>query len=259
MNFSLILNKVTRVISFMSNPDEYSTELNEAGLLLGVRDDLRIAKVTNSTLISFFKDKFKDKWYNQFSTNFMILAWTSFKSKEIRYEFMDLAVDSTPLSRWINLKSLELCDELNIFTQRILNTINYPIFVAFTDVSSNKTRGESIALLQNLEKLATKYSNIIFTYVDGFGAQIQRKQKMGIRWTTVPAFAYLNHDETDMMPFKHEYPFTMQNLIAYVEHFVKSNFHPKSRVILPDKPLQPKRGRVGSSYYSDINNKKEDL
>ena len=115
-------------------------------------------------------------------------------------------------------------------------------------------------MVENLEKLAIRYPNILFTRADGFGVQIQRKQNMGIKWTTLPAFAYNNYDESDMMPFPHEFPFTMKNLIAYIDHFIKSGYRPKGYPNLPDKPHRPKRGwRVEASVDDSYYKKKEDL
>lgn len=72
------MSRHTRVIGFFSDKAEYKNEyrlLQEAAQkLAGRRDDLRVAIVTNKTLVSLYKAKYGPKWFDEHSQNTIVLA-----------------------------------------------------------------------------------------------------------------------------------------------------------------------------------------
>ena len=67
--------KTTRVIAFV-NKNEYKEELDKLehnALNLCLRDDLRIARMTNPAVIKHFKEKYNNVWFEKISSSSIVL------------------------------------------------------------------------------------------------------------------------------------------------------------------------------------------
>ena len=70
------MNKITRVIAFVSDEKRFSKQINElysAARDLGIRTDLRIGIVTNATIVQKYVDVMGINWFNSSSTNSIVL------------------------------------------------------------------------------------------------------------------------------------------------------------------------------------------
>jgi hypothetical protein len=71
------MGRRVRAIGFFHDKGEYKNEyrlLHEAAQkLAGKRDDLRVAVVTNQTLVKAYKVKYGHRWFDEFSVNTIVL------------------------------------------------------------------------------------------------------------------------------------------------------------------------------------------
>lgn len=71
----ILTQKVTRVIAF-ANKKEFKEELQKLeedaqGLVL--REDLRVARITDAKVIKHFKQKYNNVWFDKLSSNSIVL------------------------------------------------------------------------------------------------------------------------------------------------------------------------------------------
>jgi hypothetical protein len=108
------LRKSTRVVAFIADKDEYRDELKlltKAALALGIRDDLRIGKITQSDVVKEFKKEHNLKWFSDISSSSLVI----FQSNDGKFEepkFLDISTENRPYVEWINENSIKALEPL---------------------------------------------------------------------------------------------------------------------------------------------------
>ena len=212
-------SKITRVIAFISDKSEYKEELktlSEDARELTVREDLRIAKITNPSIVAEIKKKHKN-WFGDMSSNSLVAYVKNSNSKKPKIKFYDLNIDNELFKIWINNVSIEPVEELLGTSMKIISFMHKGMFTAFINRKSSKHGKESKELLKKLEDLAKDYPNYQFTYTEDNTFR-EKKEDLGITWNEEPSLAYHNIIKQDRkMVFPRKQPFTKKNLRAFFD------------------------------------------
>mmetsp|Transcript_45681 Transcript_45681/g.33399 ORF Transcript_45681/g.33399 Transcript_45681/m.33399 type:complete len:174 (+) Transcript_45681:582-1103(+) len=117
------MGKKVRVIGFFGDKREFKHEFKQfqdAAQKLAVRDDLRIAYVTDRDLVNDYKQKYNHKWFEQYSHNSIVL----FKESG-EYFYYNVEDSTADIGDWINKMSLsKYGNDFNLETRRIIHLLN---------------------------------------------------------------------------------------------------------------------------------------
>ena len=223
---------VTRVIAFVNDKSEYKSELKdlkEAALKSAERNDLRVARVTSSSLVKYYKKKMGREWFEELSSNSIVLLRNTEGLQDAQYYNLD--IDTMPIFNFINKASLPPVPTLNAFSQRIHKILNFPLFIAFVDFEDIHTADQSRDLVKNLKTIESAFPTVVLARIEKTDNE-QKKIEMGITWSDLPSFAYSNSGFGDQCAFPPTYPMTQKNL----QHFIRSCTMGKfeNEVVLPD-------------------------
>lgn len=161
--------KVTRVIAFVKDKSDFKDELKQledAALKLANREDLRIAKITNPSLVSAYKSRYNLEWFHDTSTNSMVIFKKDFNRSNKIIKFFDLNSETEVFTDWITAHSIEPLEELSGSAFKIISYQKKPMFIAYLNRNHSEYGSESNELYHTLEKLAPKYPQYIFTFTE---------------------------------------------------------------------------------------------
>jgi hypothetical protein len=161
--------KVTRVIAFVKDKVENKEELQlikTAALNLASREDLRIAKVTNPSLVSEFKTKYNIEWFHDSSSNSMVMFKKDANRPEKIVKFFDLNSETEVFTDLITSNSIEPLEELSGSAFKIITYMKKPMFIAYLSRNHSEYGTDSVALFHVLEKVALRYPQYTFTYTE---------------------------------------------------------------------------------------------
>ena len=118
---------------FFHDKSEYKNERrlleDAAQRLAGRRDDLRVALVTNQTLVRRYKEKYGPRWFDQYSLNSIVL-----EREPGTYAYYDVEKESEDLARLINRMSLSKNgDEINRESLSIAKSLGMPHVYLYLD------------------------------------------------------------------------------------------------------------------------------
>mmetsp|Transcript_7003 Transcript_7003/g.6186 ORF Transcript_7003/g.6186 Transcript_7003/m.6186 type:complete len:616 (-) Transcript_7003:23-1870(-) len=229
-------SKITRVIAFVSDKNEFKEELKslaEDSRDLTIREDLRVAKITNPKIIEEIKRKNKD-WFGDMSSNSVVAYVKNFDENQPKIQFYDLNIDSELFKIWMNNVSIEPVEELLGTSMKIISFMHKGMFTAFVNRKSSKTGKESKELIKNLKEIAKHYPHYQFTFTEDKTFK-EKKGDLGISWNEEPALAYHNimHQDKTMV-FPRKQPLTKKNLRAFFDACGKGTYDTDD-FDLPDK------------------------
>lgn len=161
--------KVTRVIAFVKDKSDFRDELKQledAALKLANREDLRIAKVTNPSLVSDYKSRYNLEWFHDTSTNSMVIFKKDFNRSNKIIKFFDLNSETEVFTDWITANSIEPLEELSGSAFKIISYQKKPMFIAYLNRNHSEYGSESNELYHTLEKLAPKFPQYTFTFTE---------------------------------------------------------------------------------------------
>ena len=126
------LQKVTRVLGVFEDSTKYATKIEEFKKVareLAERTDLRMGIITDPELVKNYKNKFGPYWFNETSSNSIVVFRE--KPESIgRQRFYDVEGDDYNLKNWISFSSLDEVEMLTKYSAKILQDLNMPIFLA---------------------------------------------------------------------------------------------------------------------------------
>mmetsp|Transcript_13776 Transcript_13776/g.13701 ORF Transcript_13776/g.13701 Transcript_13776/m.13701 type:complete len:439 (-) Transcript_13776:303-1619(-) len=228
--------KITRVIAFVSEKSEYKEELKtlaEDARDLSLREDLRIAKITNPKIVSEFKDK-HEEWFGDMSSNSIVAVVKDADDKSARSEYYDLSIDTELFPLWINRVSLQPVELLTGTSIKIINMNQKAMFTAFINKKSSKIGKKSKDLVKRLKEIAKDYPHYQFTYTEESTFK-EKKADIGITWNEEPALAYFNFLNQDKkMVFPRKQPLSKKNLKAFFDACWNGKIE-NNELDLPDK------------------------
>lgn len=211
--------KVTRVIAFVSDAEEYKFELKEiltAAKTLGFRDDLRIAKVVNPDLVQEYKQEMGTQWFDEDSTNSMVVFCSS-KDEDKPVNYYDLNANIEYLDYWINSASLEHVEKMSVFSVQIMESMNIPMFVAFLDLNGTDATPKSQEMLDILNKVTLDYPQFLFGYFDNHSYD-PKKKYLGIENENLPQFALFNPPEEITLVYPEDKEISHDNLRLFLDN-----------------------------------------
>ncbi|CAI2362025.1 unnamed protein product [Moneuplotes crassus] len=232
-----LFKRVTRVIAFIKDKVELKDELEqfkEAALQLADRDDLRVAKVTDKTLASKYKDMYGLDWFSEVSSNSIVMIKKDYNQPEPIIRVYDLNTQTELFKDWINQNSLEPLEEMSGFSFKIISQLRKPMFMAFVNKTHKEYEKESNQLLRILKEIAPDYPQYVFTFTEEERYK-ETKNELGITWDEEPSLA-LNHFLTkESTPFPKGKPFTKRNVVFYINSIIDRS------ILSPDFKLPDSR------------------
>ena len=176
--------KVTRVIAFISSKSDFEDEqklLSEAGVELALREDLRIAKITNPNIVKEYKKLYNFKWFSEVSSNSIVMFKKDRNKSENIVKFYDLNTETNIPKNWISENSIENLEELSGSTFKIITLLRRSIFIAFLNRTHSEYGEESLQLYNILEKIGGNYPGFAFTYTEEDRYRENKNSKHKIR------------------------------------------------------------------------------
>ena len=161
--------KTTRVIMFVKDKGEFKEEmgqLKDAARQLASRDDLRIARVSSKNVISDLKDKYGLEWFNDDSSNMMLLIKKDMNNSKLITKKYDFTLEVKPMAEWISEASLEPLEELSGTSFKIISRIKRPMIIAFIDRDHYKYGAESVQAYNAIKQVALENPFYVFTYTE---------------------------------------------------------------------------------------------
>ncbi|CAI2368273.1 unnamed protein product [Moneuplotes crassus] len=244
------MEKVTRVIAFVSDKKEHQYELKqlkEAAKELGFRDDLRIAKIVNKDLVMEYKEEMGTKWFDEGSTNSMVV-FSSSKASGSPLNYYDLSSETVHLSYWINSASIEHLEKMNVFSVQIMESMHMPMYVAFVDVKKKKYVERSNQLLQVIRKVAYDYPYFLFGYFDN-NSYDAKKNLIGIEGEEMPQFALFNPPNNVTVVFPTDKEINQENIRLFLDNGLDAAM--KGEPIFKDQPK--KKSKSNKSKIKETN------
>lgn len=155
----------TRVIAFYYDFEEYKDEMEELRVgarFASVREDLRVAYVTDKTLIKKMKRKHPD-WFEK--VGFSSLVLKRYDGRIVKFDIT--SGDKLEYANWINKSSMKPVEEYSNVVQRQYEMLRQPILMAFTDSSTKEGLRKTNSAIRVFEKIQPKYSHVIgFVHTD---------------------------------------------------------------------------------------------
>ncbi|CDW87719.1 UNKNOWN [Stylonychia lemnae] len=232
-DFYYRMGKRVRVLALFNDKKEYSNEyklFQKAAQSLVRRDDLRIAVVTNKTLVQHYKQKFGVKWFDEYSLNTIVL-----EREPGVYHFYDIEKESDDIAYWINKMSLsKLGDELNRETEVISKMLNEAQGIMFINRGNANYGADSKVAKDALQRVAPVYfqNRINFFYAER-QEQLEKRTRLGIMWDKVPSFVMVtpkqNYFPIDMEVNLGDASIVDKVLQEHIEDFMKG------RLKVPDQ------------------------
>ena len=200
------LHKVTRVVAFISDKEDYADELKELvghSLNLGFRDDLRIAKVIDRRLVKRYKEEYQHLWFQEFSSSSVVL----FRKNETfllgnlnhpLVSYYDLATRTDDVSIWMNKASVNSVENLNEESYEIVTSMSTSFIILFIDPYNPYSGEDSYISLENLKKVQKLYPRLQFFYCD---SERFRRAQFGIDWKESPSMTIIRGLSSDKYAF----------------------------------------------------------
>ena len=173
--------KVTRVVAFVKDKADFKEELKQlekTAYDLSSREDLRVAKVTNSKIVADYKKKYNLEWFSSVSSNSLVMFKHDHNRSEVPPKFYDLNTDTQLFNEWISDNSIQALEEVSGFSFKIISHIKKPMFMAFIDRKHPEYAEESLQLYHILEEIAPNYPQYIFTYTEEDRYRATKKGKI---------------------------------------------------------------------------------
>ena len=145
------------------------------------RDDLRIGKVFKKDLIRYYKKTMQTQWFDEFSSNSIVLFKKMRNQEEPKSLFYDLSTETKSVYDWINDSSMEPLEELSGGSYKIGDLIKKPMFLAFMNREHPEYGKASIELYNTLTKIAPLYPQFIFMFTEETNNE-SKKRYLGITW-----------------------------------------------------------------------------
>lgn len=160
--------KITRVIAFVSSPQDFADELKQlsaAGRELSTREDLRIAKVVNPKIVRDYKKMHGNSWFSEVSSNSIVMVKKD-QHREKIVKFYDLNTETLPLTDWISKNSIEGLEELSGSAFKVISHLKRSIFIAFVNRTHPEYGPESVQFVKILEEIGGQYPGFVFTFTE---------------------------------------------------------------------------------------------
>lgn len=161
--------KVTRVIAFISSKKDLEDEqklLSEAGAELALREDLRIAKITNPAIVKEYKKLHNFEWFSEVSSSSVVMFKKDRNKPTNTIKYYDLNTERIIPKNWISENSIENLEELSGSTFKIITQLKRSIFIAFINRTHVDYGEESLQLYKILEKIGGNFPGFAFTYTE---------------------------------------------------------------------------------------------
>ena len=203
--------KQTRIVAFITDKNEYKEELNKlnnAARFLSMREDLRVARITNPKIVKEYKSKHRTKWFSDVSSNSIVSFVKNKNQENVVTHFYDLSMDNEDFGVWINNASVEPVEELFAPLIKITTLRNKPMFTAYLNRTHPKYGKDSKELVEKLKEIAKDYPQYQFTYTED-NMWKKKKEEVGIDWDEEPALAFNGFKtKSDHMVFPRKQLFT---------------------------------------------------
>jgi hypothetical protein len=165
------------------------------------------------------------KWFDPTSINSMVV-FSNTKHPNDPLNYYDVSSETVDLTAWINAASIDHVEKMNVFSVQIMQHMNMPIFIAFTDTQSSKYGARSLELLKIMLELAFDYPHYLFGYFDDHTYDPAKKD-IGITWTALPSLALFNPPEDTPVVFPKDKEITKENLIIFFSNGIDSAINKK--------------------------------
>ena len=216
--------KQTRIVAFILDKNEYKDELQKlsnAARFLSMREDLRVARITNPKIVKEYKSKYRTKWFSDVSSNSIVSFVRNKNQDKVITHFYDLSMENEDLGVWINNVSIEPVEELFAPSIKITTLRNKPMFTAYVNRTHPKYGKDSKELLQKLNEIAKDYTQYQFTFTEDEMWK-KKKEEVGIQWEEEPALAFNGFkSKAEHMVFPRKQLFTKKNLKAFFDAWWK--------------------------------------
>ena len=189
-----LMERSVRVVVFISQPNDFEEELFKlvsSALSLNSRSELRVARVIKPDIVSQYKQRKGDKFFVNNTSNLIALGkHNKADPSPTKFYVSDISAKNLIYSTWINEKSIEQVEELNIYTFKIINFIKKPFFVTFLSNATNASSFKSSQTLGFLKQIASETPSIqvLYTYNDFYKS---RKAMFGITWSSDPSLSFV--------------------------------------------------------------------
>jgi hypothetical protein len=223
------MDKITRVIAFISDKSEHKSDLKylqASAKHLAYRDDLRVGKIIDPSIVKHYKHKMGEKWFDKDSLN-SIVVFTKDKSDQDMLNYYSLAMDDLDMKFWINAASLGFIDKITELSLQIMEPMYMPIFIAFINKTHPNYGYDSILMMETLARVILNYPQFLFGYWDDSFLDFKKKD-MGVTTDKLPVLALYNGPQNTHVIFPSDWEITKNNIDFFLQHGIKAATESKS-------------------------------